>query len=81
MSEFEPKTCPEAWCLEQMEELQKQLAAALAACKAKDDALKAVITAHGYESGIPLEALAIQPDDTALQAYRNSVIEECAKVD
>lgn len=50
-------------------EQKKQLAAALAAIKIKDAALQSAISAHGYESGDLHDALAIQPDDTALKAW------------
>ena len=50
-------------------ELQEQLAAAQLNNKLLRKALEAVIKVHGYESGIPVEALA-QPSDTfALDAY------------
>ncbi len=50
-------------------EQKKQLAAALAAVKVKDAALQSAISAHGYESGDLHDALAIQPDDSALKAW------------
>jgi len=49
--------------------LQEQLAATLAAIKSKDAALQSAISAHGYESGDLHDALAIQPDDSALKAW------------
>jgi len=50
-------------------EQKKQLAAALAAIKSKDAALQSAISAHGYGSGDLHDALAIQPDDSALKAW------------
>ena len=49
--------------------LEQQLAAALAAIKSKDAALQSAISAHGYGSGDLHDALAIQPDDSALKAW------------
>ena len=50
-------------------EQKKQLAAALAAIKSKDAALQSAISAHRYESGDLHDALAIQPDDSALKVW------------
>ena len=50
-------------------ELRQQLSAALAAIKSKDAALQSAISAHKYESGDLHDALAIQPDDSALKAW------------
>ncbi len=61
-------------------EQKKQLAAALAAIKSKDAALQSAISAHKYESGDLHEALAIQPDDSALQAFAEKVREQCAHI-
>jgi len=52
-----------------IDSLQQQLAAALAAIKSKDAALQSAISAHKYESGDLHDALAIQPDDSALKAW------------
>ena len=52
-----------------IDSLQQQLAAALAAIKSKDAALQSAISAHGYGSGDLHDALAIQPDDSALKAW------------
>ncbi len=56
-------------CEETIESLRQQLAAALAAIKSKDAALQSAISAHGYGSGDLHDALAIQPDDSALKAW------------
>jgi len=66
-------------CLFQMQEaakdLEQQLAAALAACKLKDEALNSAIvsTEKDFFVSLPkwrvVEALAIQPGDTALKAW------------
>jgi len=50
-------------------EQKKQLAAALAAIKIKDAALQSAISAHKYESGDLHDALAVQPDDSALKSW------------
>ena len=68
------------WIRERDRQWKEQLAAALAACEAKDEALEL----HGKQyphmvKGYCLDALALQPDASALTAYRNQVIEECAK--
>jgi methionine salvage enolase-phosphatase E1 len=55
--------------LDEIESLRQQLSAALAACKVKDEALQSAISAHGYESGDLHEALAIQPDDSAIKEW------------
>jgi len=52
-----------------IDSLQQQLAAALAAIKSKDAALQSAISAHKYESGDLHDALAIQPDDSALKVW------------
>ncbi len=54
---------------ETIESLRQQLAASQAAIKVKDAALQSAISAHRYESGDLHDALAIQPDDTALKAW------------
>ena len=52
----------------------------LAAIKSKDAALQSAISAHGYESGDLHDALAIQSDDSALQAFAEKVREQCAHI-
>ena len=59
---------------------KKQLAASQAAIKVKDAALQSAISAHGYESGDLHDALAIQSDDSALQAFAEKVREQCAHI-
>ena len=62
----------------EVEELRQQLAAALAACKAKDEALRAIATTGVLREAkwtgmsardIAQMALAIQPDDSALKEW------------
>lgn len=65
----EAYTEPKGWWHKEVEDLKRQLAAALAAIKSKDAALQSAISAHKYESGDLHDALAIQPDDRALKAW------------
>lgn len=68
---------------ERIMELQEQLAAALAACEAKDAALvdiKIGLDIDEYEWGVAGNALAIQPDAFALKAHDDALIERCAEV-
>ena len=59
----------------------QQLAAEQLNNKLLRDALEAVIKVHGYESGIPVEALA-QPSDTfALDAYVAEKVKACRELD
>ena len=59
--------------------LRQQLAAALAACEAKDKAL-----VYHQEQTRPIqrtiEALAIQPDASALKAHDAALIERCSDI-
>lgn len=58
--------------LDEIESLRQQLAEALAACKLKDEALRFIYdnSKDSFTSGKVLrEALAIQPDDSALKAW------------
>ena len=66
----------DAW--KQLDAMEHELAAALAACKVKDEALSKIeyleadngcILSAGECSSIATEALAIQPDDSALKAW------------
>jgi hypothetical protein len=62
--------------LEMYEALEDQLAAAQLNNKLLREALEAVIKVHGYESGIPVEALA-QPSDTfALDTFVAEKVKE-----
>lgn len=57
--------------LDENTKLRAELVKALAACKAKDEALNTIVTVF-YPKGIwkqAREALAIQPDDSALKAW------------
>ena len=69
----------------QVRERDEQLTAALAACEAKDDCLLDcagnINPERGYADELEVDiakALAIKPDASALNEYRNQVIEECA---
>ena len=61
----------------QVRERDEQLTAALAACEKKDEALNAD-NSKLWPSKLREEAISIQPDASALNEYRNQVIEECA---
>ena len=61
----------------QVRERDEQLTAALAACEKKDEALDAD-NSKLWPSKLREEAISIQPDASALNEYRNQVIEECA---
>ena len=61
----------------QVRERDEQLTAALAACEKKDEALDAD-NSKLWPSKLLEEAISIQPDASALNEYRNQVIEECA---
>jgi len=67
---------------EDVMKLEKQLAQALAACAAKDEALgfvdKRLISTD--LSGVIRKALAIQPDDTALREWGAKLLEQEAKL-
>ena len=63
--------------------LKQQLAAALAACEAKDAALvdiKIGLYIDEYEWGVADSALAIKPDASALRKHNEALIERCAEV-
>ena len=62
---------PKGWWHKEVEELKQQLAAALAVIKVKDEALKLIALDDCCTSPAPIaqEALAIQPDDSALKAW------------
>ena len=54
---------------EEIESLRQQLAAALAACKVKDEAMhNALYSGSPYTTAFE-NALAVQPDDSALKAW------------
>ena len=55
-----------AW-REECESLRQQLAAALAACKQKDEALREISGSNAPHIIVAMKALAIQPDDSALK--------------
>ena len=66
--------------MQEIESLRQQLAAALTACKLKDEALEKACTRieeYGFEIGehwnTGRKALAIQPDDSALKAWLGSL--------
>ena len=65
------ETAPKGWWHKEVEELKQQLAAALAACKVKDEALELIALDDCCTSPAPIaqEALSIQPDDSALKAW------------
>lgn len=55
-----------------VQNLEKQLAAAIAACKMKDNVISMVqdnYFLHEHHAQLSEEALAIQPDDSALKAW------------
>lgn len=67
-----------------VDQLRAELAAALAACKAKDEALKAELQAFGVvlvqlAHAMSQEALAIQPDDAALRTWLGEPVGEVKK--
>ena len=69
-------------CRDAIESLRQQLAAALAACEAKDAALvdiKMGLDIDEYEWGVADSALAVKPDASALKAHDEALIERCAK--
>lgn len=56
--------------LDEIESLRQQLAAALAACKLKDEAISDFLKQYPHMTkGYVLDALAIQPDDFALREW------------
>ena len=68
-------------------EIEKQLAAALAACEAKDgcllDCAGNINPGSGYADGLEQDiarALAIKPDASALKQHDEALIERCAEV-
>ena len=61
--------------------LRAQLAAEQLNNKLLRKALEAVIKVHGYESGIPVEALAQPSDTSALDAYVAEKVKEAGKFD
>lgn len=66
-------------CMEHVpenEEPRQQLAAEQLNNKLLRDALEAVIKVHGYESGIPVEALAHPSDTSALDVYVAEKVKE-----
>ena len=72
---------------EYVAQLEQQLAAALAACEAKDDCLLDcagnINPERGYADELELDiakALAIKPDASALKAHDEALIERCAEV-
>ena len=62
-----------AECLDEIESLRQQLAAALAVCKLKDSAIQHIISGAlslpRFAEQQAKEALTIQPDDAALMAW------------
>ena len=71
--------------LDEIESLRQQLAAALAACEAKDDCLLDcagnINPERGYADELELDiakALAINPDASALKAHEDALIEKIA---
>lgn len=69
-------------CLEEITCLRQQLSAALAACEAKDKAIQSIAQspAPGYMQCLATEALAIQPNASALKAHDEALIEKCAAI-
>jgi len=69
---------------QEIESLRQQLSAALAAIKVKDEAIlhmcHNVIADDNYDGNLVQKALAIQPDDSALQTFAEKVREQCAQV-
>ena len=65
-----------------LRDLPEQLAAALAACEAKDKVLESVddFSATGWLHADAVSALAIKPDASALKAHNEALIERCAEV-
>jgi len=61
-----------------IDERDEQLASALAACDAKDEALKDY--AQFRPTDIAKSALAIKPDASALRQHDEALIERCAEV-
>ena len=64
-----------------MLEQSKQLAAEQLNNKRLREALEAVIKVHGYESGIPVEAISTQASTEALDKYVAEKVKEAGKFD
>ena len=62
-------------------DLTEQLAAEQLNNKLLRDALEAVIKVHGYESGIPVEAISTQASTEALDKYVAEKVKEAGKFD
>lgn len=64
----------------EIEQLRAELAAAIAACKVKDEALNAMLERFGIMSDGCIKqasiAIAIQPDDSALKAWLGEPVAE-----
>ena len=65
--------------------LRQQLAAALAACEAKDARFKQIVRMANHLDVLSIamqahDALAIQPDASALKAHDEAPIERCAEL-
>ena len=68
---------------EEIESLRQQLAAALAACEAKDTILRGITLYRAFNGDDwpareATQALAIKPDSSALKAHDDALIERCA---
>ena len=69
----------------EIESLRRKLAAALAACEAKDAAFRKIVRMGNHLDVLSMcmpahEALAVKPDASALKAHDEALIERCAEV-
>ena len=72
-------------CRNAVESLRQQLAAALAACDAKDARFKQIVRMANHLDVLSIamqahDALAIKPDSSALRQHDEALIERCAAV-
>jgi len=72
-------------CRDTIESLRQQLAEALAACEAKDTILRGITLYRAFNGDDwpaieATQAIAIQPDASALRQHDEALIERCAEV-
>ena len=72
-------------CRDAIESLRQQLAAALAACEAKDTILRGITLYRAFNGDDwpareATQALAIKPDSSALRQHDDALIERCAAI-
>ena len=84
LKQFGPKF-PYKDAADEIESLRRQLAAALAACEAKDAILRGIELYRAYNGDDwpareARKATAITPDASALKAHDDALIERCAEV-